>query len=54
METFSGRAHLPGAGEEWNIGLEIDWAKKEVNVHIEEAQEGIPDWPGQSPFYCRG
>jgi len=25
METFRGKAHLPGADEEWNIELEIDW-----------------------------
>ena len=46
METFRGRAHLPGADKEWNIELEIDWGKKEVNVHIDEASEGITDWPG--------
>ena len=46
METFSGKAHLPGTDEEWNIGLEIDWANKEVNVHIDEAPSGVSDWPG--------
>ena len=45
METFRGRAHLPGADKEWDIELEIDWAEKEVNVHIEEV-EGVSDWPG--------
>jgi len=28
METFRGKAHLPGSDEEWNIELEIDWDKK--------------------------
>lgn len=46
METFSGRAHLPGADKEWTIELEIDWESKEVNVHIAAAQGGIADWPG--------
>jgi hypothetical protein len=26
--------------------LEIDWDKKEVNVHIDEAPDGMNDWPG--------
>jgi len=30
MEAFRGKAHLPGAREEWNIELEIDWGEKEV------------------------
>ena len=46
METFHGRAHLPGAEKEWDIELEIDWGKKEVNVHIDEATGGMADWPG--------
>ena len=46
METFSGRAHLPGADKEWEIVLEIDWGDREVNVHIEEAEAGVTDWPG--------
>jgi len=46
METFRGKAHLPGAEKEWNIELEIDWEKKGVNVHIDEAPGGINDWPG--------
>jgi len=32
METFRGKAHLPGADKEWNVELEIDWEKKEVNI----------------------
>ena len=28
METFRGKAHLPGADKEWNVQLEIDWEKK--------------------------
>ena len=46
METFRGKAHLPGADEEWNVELEIDWGKKEVSVHIDEAPGSIADWPG--------
>ena len=32
MGTFHGKAHLPSADEEWNVELEIDWEKKEVNI----------------------
>ncbi len=46
MEVFRGKAHIPGGDKEWNIQLEIDWAKKEVDVHIGEAPGGIKDWPG--------
>ena len=46
METFRGRAHLPGAEKEWSIQLEIDWSSKEINVHIDEAPGNISDWPG--------
>ena len=46
METFRGKVHLPGADKAWNIGLEIDWDTKAVNVHIDEAPDGIADWPG--------
>ena len=45
METFHGKAHLPGAEKEWNIELEIDWQAKEASVHIDEAPSGIADWP---------
>ena len=46
MDPFSGKAHLPGADEEWNIRLEIDWGRKEVNINIDEAPGGIAEWPG--------
>ena len=46
MEIFHGKAHLPGADKEWNVKLEIDWGKKEINVHIDETPSGIADWPG--------
>ena len=46
METFRGKAHLPGADKEWNLEVEIDWAAREVNVHIDEAAGGVTDWPG--------
>ena len=46
MEIFHGKAHLPRADKDWDIELEIDWGKKEVNVHIDEAPSGVSDWPG--------
>ena len=45
METCHDKAHLPGADREWELELEIDWDTKEINVHIEEALNGITDWP---------
>ena len=36
METFHGKAHLPGADKEWNIEMGVDWGKKEVKVHIDK------------------
>ena len=46
METFHGRAHLPGVDKEWDIELEMDWDKKETSVHIAEAPGGVTTWPG--------
>ena len=46
METFQGKAHFPGADGEWTIELEVDWGKKEVNVHIDEVPTDVHDWPG--------
>ena len=46
METYHGRAHLPGAEKDWSIQVEIDWEKKEVNVHIDEAPGNVSEWPG--------
>ena len=46
METFRGRAHLPGADKEWDLVVEIDWGNKEVSVHIDQAPGGVTDWPG--------
>jgi len=46
METFRGRAHLPGADKEWGMELELDWNKKEVSVRIPEAPGGVTTWPG--------
>ena len=46
MEAFRGKVHLPGANEEWDIELEIDWGKKKVNVRINEAPGGVCEWPG--------
>ena len=46
METFHGKAHLPGADSEWDVQMEIDWESKEVNVHIDQTPGSISDWPG--------
>jgi hypothetical protein len=46
METFRGKAHLPGTDGGWDLQVEIDWNDKEVSVHIDQAPGGITDWPG--------
>jgi hypothetical protein len=46
METFRGKAHLPGADREWNLEMEMDWELREVVVHIKEAPGSIKSWPG--------
>jgi hypothetical protein len=46
METFRGKAHLPGADREWNLEMELDWELKEVTVYIDEAPGHIKSWPG--------
>jgi hypothetical protein len=46
METFRGKAHLPGTDREWNLEMEMDWELKETMVHADEAPGGITSWPG--------
>ena len=46
METFNGRAHLPGADKEWGIELDLDWDEHEAYVRIPEAPGGVTTWPG--------
>jgi hypothetical protein len=46
METFRGKAHLPGTEQEHEIELEIDWNTREISVHIDGVAKGISDWPG--------
>ncbi|MFC2032329.1 hypothetical protein ACFLUS_03045 [Chloroflexota bacterium] len=46
METYRGKAHLPGSDKEWDVELEIDWTNKEVSIHIDKAPDGVSDWPG--------
>jgi hypothetical protein len=46
METFRGKAPLPGTEKEYEIELEIDWNTREISVHIDGVAKGISDWPG--------
>ena len=46
MDIYRGKAHLPGAGEEWEITAEMDWVSKEVNVTIPGAPGHISSWQG--------
>jgi hypothetical protein len=46
METYQGRAHMPGAEDEWIFALELDWVKKEVNLQIEGVKGHINTWQG--------
>jgi hypothetical protein len=49
METFRGRAHLPGGDKEWGIDIDIDWDEKEIYVHIDGAPGGVKTWTGLVP-----
>jgi hypothetical protein len=49
METFTGRAHLPGADKEWGLQLDIDWNKREISVHIDGVPGQVKTWPGLIP-----
>ena len=33
MDTFQGRAHVPGVDKEWIVVLQLDWGKKEAEKH---------------------
>ena len=46
METFRGRAHLPGTDRESEIEVELDWGSKEVSVRVPELPGAVHDWPG--------
>jgi hypothetical protein len=46
METFKGRAHVPGVDQEWLFVLEMNWEGKEVNLHVEGAPGHITSWQG--------
>jgi hypothetical protein len=48
MDTYIGRAQLPKAPAEWTIKVNINWEKKQVNVHIGEAPGGVVFWQGSS------
>jgi hypothetical protein len=46
MDTFQGRAHIPGTDTEWIIVLEMDWKTKMVELHTEGQPGHISSWPG--------
>ena len=46
METYYGEGHIPGAPKSGRVELEIDWVKKEVEVHLPKALGGVTEWPG--------
>ena len=48
METFQGRAHIPGVDKEWIIILELDWNSKAANIHVEGQPGHISSWQGLS------
>lgn len=46
METFYGNGTIPGVSKAWRVELDIDWAKKEIQVHLPQAKGAITQWPG--------
>lgn len=46
MNTFQGRAHMPGVDKEWLLVLELDWNGGQVYVHVEGAPGHVSSWPG--------
>jgi len=49
MESFHGKAHLPGAEKEMDLKLDIDWNEKEMYVHIDDAPGRVKTWTGLVP-----
>jgi hypothetical protein len=46
MDTFQGRAHVPGTDSEWIIILEMDWKLKTIDLHTEGQPGHVSNWPG--------
>ena len=46
MDTYQGKAHVPGTDKEWIIVLEMDWDKKMIDLHTEGQPGHVSSWPG--------
>ncbi|OGO05155.1 MAG: hypothetical protein A2Y91_03745 [Chloroflexi bacterium RBG_13_54_8] len=46
MDTFYGTGRIPGAAKAWPVELDIDWAKKEIEVRLQQPTEATKSWPG--------
>jgi len=46
METYYGEGHIPGTQKPGRVELNIEWEKKEIEVHLPEAAGGVTQWPG--------
>lgn len=46
MDTYKGKAHLPGADKKWEMTVEMDLAKKEVSVTMPDVPGHISTWQG--------
>jgi hypothetical protein len=46
IETFKGRAHMPGVENEWIFLLSLDWKAREAEVQLEGLPGHINTWQG--------
>ena len=46
MEKFHGSIHLPGTPKPMDMELDVDWDKKEVELHFPDRPTGIEEWEG--------
>ena len=46
METFEGRAHVPGAETEWIVIMNLDWNNKAAEIHVEGQPSHLSSWIG--------
>ena len=46
METFYGSGHMPGDTKPGRVELDVDWARKDVEVRLPQIKGAITAWPG--------
>jgi len=46
METFYGSSHMPGDPKLGRVELDVDWARKDIEVRLPQIKGAITAWPG--------